>query len=85
MEDSKSNQKVAEHSYEDYVRDPIACGYTLIEKEGEQFYSKTFKLDKATVILNRPVLTEEERKKREERVLDALKIYARNKAVKEDK
>ena len=72
MKDSKSKQETDKCSYEDYVRDPIACGYTLVEKDGEQFYSKTIKGDGYTVILERPVLTPEERKRREQEVKDTL-------------
>ena len=82
--DSKSNQEVVKHSYEEYVRDPIACGYTLIEEDGEQFYSKTIKHDNCTIILDRPVLTPEERKKREEHFAavaeSVLSEYYRRKA-----
>lgn len=72
MNDSKSNQEVAKHSYEEYVRDPIACGYTLIEKDGEQYYSKTIRHGSCTITINRPVLTPEERKKREKQMSDSL-------------
>lgn len=72
MKDSKSKQETAKYTYEEYVRDPIACGYTLIEKNGEQFYSKTYKYDNCTVVVNRPVLTPEERKKREKQLENAL-------------
>ena len=76
MKDSKSKQETVKHTYEEYVRDPIACGYTLIEKDGEQFYSKTYKYDNCTVVVNRPVLTPEERKKREKQIMSTIdRIY----------
>ena len=68
MNDSKPKQE----TYEDYERNPIACGYTLIEKNGEQFYSKTIKGDGYTVIVNRPVLTPEDKSKREKQVMDTV-------------
>ena len=77
MEDSKLKPE-AEYTYEDYVRDPIACGYTLVEKDGEPFYSKTYKYDNCTVVVNRPVLTPEERKKREKQIADAVASMYRN-------
>ena len=72
MKDSKSKQETVKHTYEDYVRDPIACGYTLIEKDGEQFYSKTYEYGSCTVVVNRPVLTLEERKKREQQIMNGV-------------
>ena len=72
MKDSKSTQETVKYTYEEYVRDPIACGYTLIEKDGEQFYSKTYKHGNCTIIVNRPVLTPEERKKREQQIMNAV-------------
>lgn len=84
MNDSESNQEVVKHSYEEYVRDPIACGYTLIEKDGEQYYSKTIRYGNCTIIINRPVLTPEERKKREDYIAEVagrvLSEYYRRKA-----
>lgn len=72
MKDSKSKQETVKYTYEDYVRDPIACGYTLIEKDGEQFYSKTYEYGSCTVVVNRPVLTPEERKKREQQIMNGV-------------
>ena len=72
MKESKSNQAVDKYSYDEYVRDPIACGYTLIEKNGKQFYSRTIKNGNCTIVLNRPVLTPEERKKREQQIMDGI-------------
>lgn len=69
MDDNKlSNQEVTKHTYEEYLRDPIACGYTLVEENGKQYYSKTIKHGKYTATILRPVLTEEERKKREKQI-----------------
>lgn len=78
MQDSKSNQEVDKDPYEEYVRDPIACGYKLIEKDGKQYYSKTFKHDNVTITLNRPVFTPTERKKREKEIMDGLCRVFRN-------
>ena len=72
MKDSKFKQENDKYTYEEYVRDPIACGYTLIEKDGKQYYTKTE--SSGTII--RPVLTPEERAKREQAIINTLEsIY----------
>ena len=79
MDDLKSpKQEVTKHTYEEYLRDPIACGYTLVEENGKQYYSKTMKHDNYTATILRPVLTDEERKKREKQVEVALSRFFRN-------
>jgi hypothetical protein len=45
--------------------------------EETKYTTKTLKLPNCTVIIQRPILTEEERKKAEERVIQALSQYGK--------
>lgn len=42
-----------------------------------EYTTKTIKLDGCTIIINRPILTDEERRKAEERIKQALSCYGR--------
>lgn len=42
-----------------------------------EYITKTIRLDGCTVILHRPILTDEERKKAEDRVRQALSCYGK--------
>ena len=48
------------------------------------YYTKTIKTKNATIEINRPILTEEERKKREASVILALTAIARNMTLQEN-
>ena len=41
------------------------------------YRTKTIKVGNATIEINRPILTDEERKKAEERVIQALSLYGK--------
>lgn len=45
--------------------------------EETKYITKTIRLDGCTVILHRPILTDEERKKAEDRVRQALSCYGK--------
>lgn len=42
-----------------------------------EYTTKTLRLDGCTVIINRPILTDEERKRAEARVIQALSCYGK--------
>ena len=42
-----------------------------------EYTTKTIQVGNCTVIINRPILTDEERKKAEENVIQALKCYGK--------
>ena len=42
-----------------------------------EYTTKTLRLDGCTVIINRPILTDEERRRAEERIVQALSCYGK--------
>ena len=44
----------------------------------EKYITKTIKLDGCTLIINRPILTEAEQRKAEQRIREALKGYGKD-------
>lgn len=46
--------------------------------EETKYTTRTIKVGNCTVIINRPILTDEERKKAEARIIQALSCYARD-------
>ena len=42
------------------------------------YYTKTIKVGNCTVEVNRPILTPEEQKRREDRVIEALKCFGKD-------
>ena len=42
-----------------------------------EYTTRTIRLDGCTVIINRPILTDEERKRAEERIVQALSCYGK--------
>ena len=43
-----------------------------------EYTSRTIKVNGCTLIINRPILTDAERKKAEQRIIDALKGYRKD-------
>lgn len=54
-----------------------STGYT------DGYYTKVIKVNNVTVEINRPILTDEERKKREDEVIRALAAFGREMALQE--
>lgn len=53
----------------------IPDGWSVGHHEG--YYTKTIKVGNCTVEINRPILTPEEQKKREDQVIEALKRFGK--------
>ena len=43
----------------------------------KEYTTRTIRLDGCTVIINRPILTNEERKRAEEKIIQALSCYGK--------
>ena len=46
--------------------------WTIVQKDGKDYYKKTFVYGNTTVNVYRPILTDEERKKREKQIMSTV-------------
>lgn len=54
----------------------IPAGWSVGHHDG--YYTKTIRVENCTVEVNRPILPPEEQKRREDRVIEALKCFGKD-------